>query len=112
MVDDLVCSEAPDILPDVLRPGVTINRRRGTAEDQKLYFLETSPVNLQLPFQGELHFEPNCPSYAKALIVAAINHIHALGGSKSAGLGWLTWEMSDKTIDPVAWEFLGKETTV
>jgi len=112
MVEDLICSEDPKGLPDVLRPGVTINRRRGTAEDRKLYFLETSPVHVRLPFRGELHLEPNCPPYAKALIMAAIKHIHALGGSKSAGLGWLTWETSDTRIDPSAWEFLGKETTV
>jgi CRISPR/Cas system CSM-associated protein Csm3 (group 7 of RAMP superfamily) len=57
--DDLVCSEHPDSLPEVLRPGVTINRRRRTAEDKKLYFLETSPVNAQLKFEGYIHILPN-----------------------------------------------------
>ena len=43
-VDDLICEIAPEDLPtEVIRPGVTINRRRRTAQDQKLYFLETSP---------------------------------------------------------------------
>ncbi len=106
MVDDLVCQVAPDTLPEVLRPGVTMNRRRRTAEDQKLYFLETSPVNVQLPFTGHIHLEPGCPDYAKALILAALHHIHALGGSKSAGLGWLTWNIDDKTIEASAWEHL------
>jgi len=106
VVDDLICQEAPENLPEVLRPGVTINRRRGTAEDQKLYFLETSPVNVQLPFVGHIHLQPNCPDYAKALILAALQHIHALGGSKSAGLGWLTWKIGDTEIDQSAWELL------
>ncbi len=106
VVDDLICQEAPENLPEVLRPGVTINRRRGTAEDQKLYFLETSPVNVQLPFEGRIYLEPNCPDYAKALILAALHHIHALGGSKSAGLGWLTWKIGDVEIEPKAWELL------
>jgi CRISPR-associated RAMP protein (TIGR02581 family) len=106
VVDDLICQEAPENLPEVLRPGVTINRRRGTAEDQKLYFLETSPVNVQLPFEGRIYLEPNCPDYAKALILSALQHIHALGGSKSAGLGWLTWKIGDTEIDPRAWELL------
>jgi CRISPR-associated RAMP protein (TIGR02581 family) len=106
VVDDLICQEAPENLPEVLRPGVTINRRRGTAEDKKLYFLETSPVNVQLPFEGRIYLEPNCPDYAKALILAALHHIHALGGSKSAGLGWLTWKIGDTEIDSTAWELL------
>jgi CRISPR/Cas system CSM-associated protein Csm3 (group 7 of RAMP superfamily) len=92
IVDDLICSLAAVDLPEVLRPGVTINRKRRTAEEKKLYLLETSPVNTQLSFEGEIHLLPNCPNYAKPLIVAALHHIHALGGSKSAGLGWLHWE--------------------
>jgi CRISPR/Cas system CSM-associated protein Csm3 (group 7 of RAMP superfamily) len=48
--DDLICTESPENLPEVLRPGVTINRRRRTAEEKKLYFLETSPANAALPY--------------------------------------------------------------
>jgi CRISPR/Cas system CSM-associated protein Csm3 (group 7 of RAMP superfamily) len=92
IVDDLICSLAAVDLPEVLRPGVTINRKRRTAEEKKLYLLETSPVNTQLSFEGEIHLLTNCPNYAKPLIIAALHHIHALGGSKSAGLGWLHWE--------------------
>ena len=107
LVDDLICHEDPDNLPEVLRPGVTINRRRQTAEDKKLYFLETSPPNAQLEFKGSLHFQTNCPDYAKALIVAALRHINALGGSKSAGLGWLTWDkLEDIKIEDDIWSKL------
>lgn len=90
-VDDLICQYDREALGEVLRPGVSINRSRGTAEDQKLFFLETSPANAQLPFRGAIHLLADCPDYAIALISAALQHIHALGGSKSAGLGWLTW---------------------
>ncbi|WP_233258256.1 hypothetical protein [[Phormidium] sp. ETS-05] len=31
---------------------------------------------------------------AKPLILAGLHHINALGGSKSAGLGWLHWDTS------------------
>lgn len=111
VVDDLVCPVAADTLPEVLRPGVTLNRRRRTAEDQKLFLLETSPVNVQLPFEGHIHLEPDYPNYTKPLILAALHHIHALGGSKSAGLGWLTWnwDMIDTTVDENAWELLKQE---
>ncbi|MFE4108364.1 RAMP superfamily CRISPR-associated protein [Almyronema epifaneia] len=105
-VDDLVCQVEPDNLPEVLRPGVTLNRRRRTAADQRLYFLETSPVNVQLPFSGHLHLEPNCPPQTKPLILAALHHIHALGGSKSAGLGWLTWQPFNQTLVDENWRSL------
>ncbi|WP_008308398.1 RAMP superfamily CRISPR-associated protein [Leptolyngbya sp. PCC 6406] len=105
-VDDLICEVEPVNLPEVLRPGVTLNRRRRTAEDQKLYFLETSPVNVQLPFTGFIHLEPDCPPQAQPLIWAALHHIHALGGSKSAGLGWLTWQLPEPTVTASDWDAL------
>lgn len=105
-VDDLVCQVEPDNLPEVLRPGVTLNRRRRTAEDQKLYYLETSPVNVQLPFSGRIDLEPACPPQSKPLLLAALHHIHALGGSKSAGLGWLTWQLPDPIIRDNTWDSL------
>jgi CRISPR/Cas system CSM-associated protein Csm3 (group 7 of RAMP superfamily) len=94
IVDDLICTESADNLPsEVLRPGVTINRSRHTAEEKKLYFLEISPANAQLEFKGAIHLlYPDCPPYAKTLIIAALHQIYALGGSKSAGLGWLHWQ--------------------
>lgn len=105
-VDDLICEVEPANLPEVLRPGVTINRRRRTAEAQKLYFLETSPVNVQLPFTGNLYLEPDCPPQARPLVFAALHHIHALGGSKSAGLGWLRWQLPEQIIEGSAWSSL------
>ncbi|MGD1874755.1 MAG: RAMP superfamily CRISPR-associated protein [Mastigocoleus sp.] len=92
IVDDLICPLETEDLAEVLRPGVTINRTRKTAEENKLYFLETSPVNAQLEFTGEIHLLKNSPPYTKALISAGLHHIHALGGSKSTGLGWLEWK--------------------
>lgn len=110
--DDLICTEDPDNLPpEVLRPGVTINRHRRTAEDKKLYFLETSPANAKLKFKGKIHLQsnlkPELPDYAKALIWAGLKHITALGGSKSAGLGWLYWEeLNPLQVDEAVWNFL------
>lgn len=109
MFDDLICTEDPENLPEVLRPGVTINRRRRTAEEKKLYFLETSPANTQLRFEGCIHLLPDCPEYAKPLILTGLRHIHALGGSKSTGLGWLSWEELPKfEFNENVWNFLGK----
>lgn len=111
VVDDLICPLERDDLPEVLRPGVTINRRRHTAEDNKLYFLETSPVNNKLEFIGHIHLLPGYPTQTKPLILAGLRHIHALGGSKSAGLGWLSWkELETLPIENQAWETLLPKT--
>ena len=91
IMDDLVCEISKEALGEVIRPGVSINRSRRTAEDQKLFFLETSPSNAQLLFTGQFQLLTGCPDYAEPLIAAALTSIHALGGSKSAGLGWLHW---------------------
>ena len=108
---DLVCTEPPENIPDVLRPGVTINRRRRTAEEKKLYFLETSPANAQLAFTGSITLEAGSPNFTKVLLVAGLKHIHALGGGKSTGLGWLQWQtplFDESDIDQTTWDFLGK----
>jgi CRISPR/Cas system CSM-associated protein Csm3 (group 7 of RAMP superfamily) len=106
--DDLICTEEPENLPEVLRPGVTINRRRQTAEEQKLYFLETSPANAKLEFTGYIHIY-NVPVYTAALVLAGLQHIQALGGSKSAGLGWLHWkELPSLRLTQEGWDFLAK----
>jgi CRISPR/Cas system CSM-associated protein Csm3 (group 7 of RAMP superfamily) len=112
LFDDLICTESPENLPsEVIRPGTTINRRRQTADDQKLYFLETSPMNATLKFQGNIYILPSLnpeqglnPDYGKALLLAALKHINALGGSKSAGLGWLNWEIETSEINEKVWE--------
>lgn len=106
LFDDLVCTEDPENLREVIRSRVTINRRRQTAEENKLYFLETSPAHAQLQFQGDIHFLPDCPDFGKALIYASLQHINALGGSKSSGLGWLTWNIEKPDIDDSVWQFL------
>jgi CRISPR/Cas system CSM-associated protein Csm3 (group 7 of RAMP superfamily) len=107
VVDDLICQLSREDLPEIIRPGVTINRRRRIAEEKKLYFLETSPPHNQLEFSGEIHLLPGCPEYTEALILAALRHIHALGGSKSAGLGWLSWkDLKTLSKDVQGWEKL------
>lgn len=109
LCEDLICTEDLQNLPEVLRPGVTINRRRRTAEEKKLYFLETSPTNANLRFIGKISLQPDAPPFAKALLLAGLHHIHALGGSKSAGLGWLHWEFPDSQQIKVSdedWNFL------
>lgn len=95
IAEDLVCEVEPALLPEVLRPGVTLSRQRGTAEDQKLYFLETSPPHADLMFKGTLFLPSDAPEEALPLLLSALYQIHALGGSKSVGLGWVTWTVGN-----------------
>jgi CRISPR/Cas system CSM-associated protein Csm3 (group 7 of RAMP superfamily) len=105
--EDLICELSKDNLPsEVLRPGVTINRRRRTAEDKKLYFLETSPMNVGLQFTGHLHLLASLPDYTKPLLLAGLRRINALGGSKSSGLGWLHWKDLCLDMKESAWSEL------
>lgn len=115
---DLICQESPENLPsEIIRPGATINRRRRVAEDKKLYYLETSPMNAELQFTGSIQILPQRinftntlhEDYAKALIFSALKHINALGGSKSRGLGWIHWQnLSIPSINSQAWNDLAK----
>jgi CRISPR/Cas system CSM-associated protein Csm3 (group 7 of RAMP superfamily) len=117
LFDDLICTEKPENLPsEVIRPGTTINRRRQTSDDQKLYFLETSVMNAGLEFTGHIHILPLIKSQIntdliKALLLSALKHINALGGSKSAGLGWVNWEIETSAINEKVWEILLPEVT-
>lgn len=107
--DDLICHDAGARASETIRPGVTLNRRRRTAEDQKLYFLETTPANAQLRFEGEIALLPPCPRVGKPLIAAALQHVQALGGSKSAGMGWLRWDFSAASLSADDWSSLHAE---
>ena len=61
-VNDLICHGAADTLPEVLRPGVTLNRRRLTAEDQKTLFLGNIPRQSQFGISGKFVYLSPGPS--------------------------------------------------
>lgn len=73
-----------------IRPSVSINRRRGVAEDARLLFQETALEGMQ--FVHERAITGNLPDekaqqYA-ALLWAALKFTDRWGGAKSRGLGW------------------------
>lgn len=69
------------------RPSVSLNRRRGSAEEARLLFQEVSHEQLVFAepraIVGKLaHLEE------AALLWAALRLIHSWGGAKTRGLGW------------------------
>ena len=72
-----------------IRNGVTINRGRRVAEDQRLYFTETSLPNAGIVFSGDVRIDRKITDDQIELLHAGLNYIHAIGTGKSRGLGWL-----------------------
>lgn len=88
-----------------VRPSVSINRRRGTAEDARLLFQETALEGMQ--FAHERAIVGNLPDahaaqYA-ALLWAALKLTERWGGAKSRGLGWAaaapTIKLGERTLE-------------
>ena len=73
-----------------IRSGVTINRNRKVAEDQRLYFTETSLPNAEFQFSGNVTIGRNITDKQIELLSAGLNYIHAIGSGKTRGLGWLS----------------------
>ena len=87
-----------------IRPSVSINRRRGTAEDQRLLFQETALERMVFEsaraITGDLgDLKP--PEQYAALLWAALKLTDRWGGAKSRGLGWAKVETHVKIDDAV-----------
>lgn len=82
-----------------IRNGVTINRRRRVAEDQRLYFTETSLPNAGFVFSGDVTIDGEVTDDQIELLCTGLNYIHAIGTGKSRGLGWLQIKHEELTLD-------------
>ncbi len=86
------------------RTGVTLNRSRGVAEDKRLFSTELLWPGMPLAFSGSITGPLTYPQ--AGLLLAGLQHLAALGGSKSAGLGWLTAQVrvqeNDRLLDSAA----------
>jgi len=76
-----------------VRPSVSINRRRGTAEDARLLLqeiaLEGMAFRADAAISGDLG-GPKPPEQYAALLWGALKLTDRWGGAKSRGLGWAT----------------------
>jgi CRISPR/Cas system CSM-associated protein Csm3 (group 7 of RAMP superfamily) len=71
----------------VIRPSVSVNRRRGTAEDARLFFQETALNGLIYLATPAIRGTLADPHYA-ALLWAALRLTTRWGGGATRGLGW------------------------
>lgn len=75
----------------LIRSGVSISRQRRAAFPQRLFFVETiEPGPLICLSLCEGYFPDQVTAYqAAALITLAVRWMHAIGGGRTRGLGWL-----------------------
>ena len=83
----------PDKQQPFIRPGASINRRRRTVEEQRLFFTETSPPAALVHFHNGQAISGWLPNDERAeaqvkLLLAGLTLIQNWGGGKSRGLGW------------------------
>lgn len=88
---DLIYAEPVET--PAIRPGASINRRRRTVEEQRLFFIETSPPATLAHFHATRAIVGWLPNDGKAesrvkLLLAGLELIQSWGGGKSRGLGW------------------------
>ena len=81
-----------------IRSGVTINRNRKVAEDQRLYFTETSRPNAGFKFSGDVTISSDITDKQIELLSAGLKYIHAIGSGKTRGLGWLSIAREETTL--------------
>ncbi len=99
-INDLIHDADPDIKTTAIRSGVTINRNRRVAEDQRLYFTETSIPNAGFEFSGVISLSSDVTDKQIELLKTGLNFIHAIGSGKTRGLGWIRITQQDITPEP------------
>jgi CRISPR/Cas system CSM-associated protein Csm3 (group 7 of RAMP superfamily) len=106
-------------IPQDLRPGVGLERRRRVAQEKILFLIETSLPGTQPVFQADGAIEGLLPSSRHAaLLLAGLQECRRWGAIKSRGLGWTSvavraWFGAEKLVDtfdaaaaPMKWEAL------
>lgn len=97
---DLVADLPPDATTETLRPMVSLNRRRRTAQEGRLFLVETAPNLPGLRFgncEAVLGFVRD--ERHAHLLLAGLKLLFAWGGGASRGLGWGSVEELAATLD-------------
>jgi CRISPR/Cas system CSM-associated protein Csm3 (group 7 of RAMP superfamily) len=71
-----------------VQAGVTISRKRRTAEDERLFYIDRGIEGLGYDGRIDGYLEEGPGKRQVALLIAGIESLVAIGGGKSRGLGW------------------------
>ncbi len=82
-----------------VQAGVSLSRRRRTAEDERLYFIERGVEGVVYEGRIEGYLDDNQVAAELALLITALERLFAVGGSRSRGAGWLKVEIVKITLD-------------
>jgi CRISPR/Cas system CSM-associated protein Csm3 (group 7 of RAMP superfamily) len=88
-------TDASGLRAEQLRPSVSINRRRGVAEDERLLVQETTAEGIVFANERAIVGVLDKESHL-ALLMAALRLTTRWGGAKSRGLGWASVEATAK----------------
>ncbi|MDQ3010369.1 MAG: RAMP superfamily CRISPR-associated protein [Acidobacteriota bacterium] len=78
-----------------VQAGVSISRKRRTAEDERLFYAERGVDGIT--YEGKL--EGYLEDDQLALVITAIERLTAIGGGKSRGAGWTNVEIVSVALD-------------
>jgi CRISPR/Cas system CSM-associated protein Csm3 (group 7 of RAMP superfamily) len=93
-------------LQEPLRPGIGVERRRGTVKEALLFLTETTPPGIEPVFARKSAIAGDLPGPGHALLVLmGLKQVLNWGGAKSRGLGWaqvgyeVTWDGRPFALD-------------
>jgi CRISPR/Cas system CSM-associated protein Csm3 (group 7 of RAMP superfamily) len=82
-----------------VQAGVSISRKRRTAEDERLYYMERGVEGLIYEGTIDGYLDDNLAEQQSALLISAVGQLVAVGGSKSRGAGWISARVSSVAFD-------------
>lgn len=98
---DAVADADSELSPRLARvqAGVSLSRKRRTAEDERLYYIERGVEGLRYVENVEGYLDDDIAVRQLALVIAALESLVAVGGSKSRGAGWTSARVLRVAID-------------
>ncbi|HEY8460203.1 MAG TPA: RAMP superfamily CRISPR-associated protein [Blastocatellia bacterium] len=79
--------------------GVSLSRKRRTAEDDRLYLIERGVEGAVYEGRIDGYLDDDRSGAELALLCAALERLYVVGGSKSRGSGWLKVEIAAVALD-------------
>ena len=82
-----------------VQAGVSLSRKRRTAEDERLFYAERGVAGTVYEGKLEGYLEDDLVEPQLALVITAIERLAAIGGAKSRGAGWTNLEIASVAVN-------------